>query len=274
MWDTRVFPRLQIPQSYRPPPTVDPPEQYAVGARSLADNFIIEFIASLFVFVSLALFWNVSDELRVVPAATLGLVMLCLKDEDLFFPDASPTVSMLLYALGGYHWSHLIARVGGQTCALGLAVWFCMEAALPPLAFRVDQPYAMVFYLEALGSTLEHLTVIYFVLPLLPIAQQSQRVRLFFQVRPKCSAPSGPSPREVAYAAGIISVLHYVLQRGFCAEVNPYASIVIAAAMQRQGKNTWKHVGVAVLGQMAGVVFTAFYTLAFAPRVPRSSAAR
>lgn len=122
--------------------------------RSILDNFIIEFVASLFVHVSLALFWNADDELRFAPAATLGLVMLCLKDEDLFFPDASPTVTFLLYALGGYKWPHLLARLMGQLCALGASIWFCTAAVLPPLAFRVEQPMGVVFFSEALASAL------------------------------------------------------------------------------------------------------------------------
>ena len=192
--------------------------------RSLADNFIIEFVASLFVHISLALFWNANDELRFAPAATLGLVLLCLKDEDLFFPDASPTVTFLLYALGGYNWPHLCARLMGQLSALGLSIWFCSVAVLPPLAFRVYQPMEVVFFTEALASTFEHLTVIYMVLPLLPLAARPTAAAeglhiLFYRARSKRDSTESPPMANVVNAALVIAVLHYVLQRGLCAEV-------------------------------------------------------
>lgn len=268
--------------------------------RSLVDNFIIEFVASLFVYISLGLFWNAGDELRFAPAATLGLVMLCLKDEDLFFPDASPTVTFLLYVLGGYHWSHLVARVLGQGCALGISIWFCSTAVLPVLDFRVKQPLNAVFGLEVLGSALEHLTVVYFVLPMLPtfhdnnnnttsfsthnnkntIKKKKAMISFFHQARfgkRKCDSIVPPPAHLVLHAALIITVLHYLLQRGFCVEVNPFSSIFLASVMMMQQRTDyehgnsdgWDHAGAAIWGQLLGVLFVAAYSIAFAPRLPR-----
>ena len=245
--------------------------------RSIADNFIIEFLASLLVQVALGLFWNADDELRFAPSAAIGLVMLCLKDEDLFFPDASPTVTFLLYALGGYNWPHLIARLMGQLCALGAAVWFCSVAVMPPLAFRVVQPLPVVFFIEALSSAVEHLAVIYLVLPMLPLAPRptpaAEGLRfLFYRARSKRDSTTPPPTLLVVHAAALVTLLHYVLQRGLCAEVNPFATIMLAAAMQQQhhDESHWTHAGIAVWGQLVGVGFAAAYLVAFAPRLPRS----
>ena len=260
--------------------------------RSIADNFLIEFIASLFVHVSLALCWNAGDELRFAPAATLGLVMLCLKDEDLFFPDASPTVTFLLYALGGYNAPHLLARLMGQLCALGASIWFCSVAVLPPLAFRIEHPLTVVFGIEALSSLVEHLAIIYFVLPMLPPPQHSnnnaadtndevdenrhQQWLFFYRTRSKRDSTTPPPHAMMVRAALIVTALHYVLQRGLCAEVNPFATVMLAMAMQQQvpaegghGKDAWQHAGIAVWGQLVGVCIAAAYLVAFAPRLPR-----
>ncbi len=264
-------------------PTEDNPLLFLI---SLADNFIIEFVASLFVYVSLALFWNAGDELRLAPAATLGLVMLCLKDEDLFFPDASPTVTFLLFVLGGYNWTHFLARVLGQVCALGISVWFCSMAVLPVLDFRVKQPLNVVFGLEMLGSALEHLAVVYLVLPMLPIPDASSakkkrasyfffhRLRTSFGKR-KCDSVIPPPPQAVLHAALIVTLLHYLLQRGFCVEVNPFSTVLLASVMIIQSNNNhehagWDHAGVAIWGQLLGVLFVAAYATAFAPRLPRN----
>ena len=245
--------------------------------RSIADNFIIEFVASLLVHIALALTWNVDDELRFAPAAAIGLVMLCLKDEDLFFPDASPTVTFLLYALGGYNWPHLLARLMGQLCALGASVWFCTAAVLPPLAFRVVQPLPVVFFIEGLGSAVEHIAVMYLVLPMLPLAQRPTAIAeglrfLFYRTRSKRDSNTPPSTPMIVHAALIITALHYVLQRGLCAEVNPFATIMLAMAMRQQDNHhdVWAHAGIAVWGQLVGVGFAAAYLAAFAPRLPRS----
>ena len=71
--------------------------------RTLLDNFMVEFMASLFVCLATILCWTPSttDTLQFVPSLVLGLVLICIKDEDYFFPDTSPTVTFVLWVLGG-----------------------------------------------------------------------------------------------------------------------------------------------------------------------------
>jgi hypothetical protein len=61
--------------------------------------------------------------LQFVPALALGLVLLCIKDKDYFFPDTSPTVTFVLWILGGYTWMHVAARVTGQLLGAVVALW-------------------------------------------------------------------------------------------------------------------------------------------------------
>ena len=50
-------------------------------------------------------------------------VMVCLKDGDCFFPDATPSVTVLLWLMGGYDsWVQPLARMSGQLLALGVNV--------------------------------------------------------------------------------------------------------------------------------------------------------
>lgn len=127
--------------------------------------------------------------------------------------------------------------------------------------------------------------MVYMVLPMLPIAQRSacDGLRfLFYRSRSKRDSTVPPPMASVVNAALVITILHYILQRGLCAEVNPFATIMLAMAMRLQQEekgivgaghekkgSVWAHAGIAVWGQVVGVGITAAYLIAFAPRLPR-----
>ena len=140
--------------------------------RSMIDNCIIEFMSSLFVNLATIMCWDWSGDnqsLQYIPALVLGLVLMCLKDEDYFFPDATHTVTLVVWALGGYHtWIQPTARLCGQTIGFAVSIWICSFATLPHIKIHVQHPLSIVFVLEMIGTALEHMAVVYVILPLLP----------------------------------------------------------------------------------------------------------
>ena len=60
---------------------------------------------------------------QIIPTAAIYAVMVCMKDGDCFFPDATPSVTVLLWIMGGYDtWVQPFARISGQLLASGMAV--------------------------------------------------------------------------------------------------------------------------------------------------------
>ena len=161
--------------------------------RSLVDNCVIELLASLFLNMTTLFCWNSEHDTNImlIPGMVMGLIMLCLKDEDYFFPDGSPLVTLVLWVLGGYSWLHVVARLIGQCLGFALAVWICNHAVLPNLACQsIHATPMLVFTLEAIGTILEHMAIVYVVMPLLPPAhhptQVSEGLALIFpKVKPK-----------------------------------------------------------------------------------------
>ena len=143
-------------------PRQDPASEW----RTVLDNLLIELISALFINMVSVMCWGPSD---LQPAIVLGLVMICIKDQDYFFPDGSWTVTIVMWTLGGYgSWTHVAARLLGQTCAFGVAAWMLNAATVNDLALRVEQPKYIVCCFEALTTLLEHMAVVYVVMPLLP----------------------------------------------------------------------------------------------------------
>ena len=222
-------------------------------ARSIVDNFLIEFVATLLILITVVLFGAADDDMRFAPSLAIGLGILCFKDEDLFFPDASATVSVILYHLGAYNAAELLARLFGQLCALAVA-----------FAVFVDQhhhhhapvaPLGMVFFYELMGTVMEHLTIIYFVVPMLTAANNAALMRK--------REVTGPPNGVVAHTAFVVTSLHFLLQRGLRAEMNPMATILLAMLQILP----LDYALIALAAQCIGVFFAAGYLFAFAPRV-------
>jgi glycerol uptake facilitator-like aquaporin len=228
-------------------------------ARSIVDNFIIEFIATLMVYITVVLFGASDDDMRFAPSIANGLIILCLKDEDLFFPDGSATVSVILYFLGAYNTPELLSRLFGQICALAVAFAFFIGAPSPPIH---DIPLKSVFFYEAMGTIMEHLTIIYFVVPMLCNAATSHGSSAPGVARRKHELV-GPPNGVVAHTAVVVAVLHYVLQRGLKAEMNPMATLLLTMLSMLP----LNHAFMALAGQCTGVIVAGMYLYAFAPRV-------
>lgn len=244
--------------------------------RTLIDNCVIELIASLFINLATILCWPRADggdgALQFVPALALGLALLCLKDEDYFFPDGSPTVTFVLWVLGGYAWPHTVARMLGQAGGFALALWICLgiRDMGPQLVHRVEHAAPIVFALEVIGTMIEHLAIIYVLLPLLPPASLGPANAAAWwvfptqrKVKPKshqdAQAPSNPA---VLHAAVTFATLHWCLWRGFGVDMNPAVTLLIG--ILRGG--IWDTVAVALWGQLVGLALAVVYAAFYVPR--------
>lgn len=235
--------------------SVSKPSPQHQTARSLVDNFLIEFIATLLIYVTTVLFSTVEGDMRFAPSLAIGLVILCLKDEDLFFPDASATVSVILYYLGAYNAPELLTRLCGQLCALAVAFAFFIDSQHAEV--HHSTPLKMIFFYEWIGTIMEHLTIVYFIAPMLINAAAANATIM------RKHDLTGPPNGVVAHTALVVGVLHFLLQRGLHAEMNPTATCLLAmlSIMPLDRAIT------ALAGQCIGVIFSLLYLCAFAPRV-------
>ena len=261
---------------------------FPVRWRSLVDNVVVELLASMFVNLATILCWtsSTSDSLQFVPSVVLGLVFMCIKDEDYFFPDGSPTVTFVLWVLGGYTWIHMAARVVGQALGFGLSLWICMMAVVPPLNMRVEQGLSCMFALELIGTALEHMAIVYVILPLLPPASSSPTtnpttnssnsnnnnqsgLRMLRKVKPKSHHESQAPPNPmVMHASLVFAGLHWCLSKGLCIEMSPMVTLLVAILRSNAGhhENAWSLAIVAIWAQFVGVGLCVAYVSLFAPR--------
>lgn len=264
--------------------------------RTLVDNMVVELMASLFVSLSTILCWTTSmtDTIQFMPSVVLGLVLICIKDEDYFFPDTSPTVTFVLWVLGGYTWIHVLARMIGQVLGFAIALWICLYAQVPMLVYRVEHTLTVAFALELIGTTLEHMAIVYVILPLLPPAHHhstavAESLRFVFpKVKPKSHHETqAPSNQVVLHAALVLGGLHWCLSRGMCIEMSPLQTLlVMILRWQKKGLSTpvghdssssvgvasssyhevWSTATVALWAQAVGLLLCISYVLLFAPR--------
>ena len=272
--------------------------------RSLIDNMAVEFMASLFTSLATVMFWttSVTNTLQFMPSVVMGLVLVCIKDEDYFFPDTSPTITFVLWVLGGYTWIHALARMIGQVAGFGIALWILLYADTPILVYRVPNPLNVAFAFELIGTTLEHLAIVYVILPLLPPAHHHHHTHhhssstaavdslrfVFPKVKPKShhetQAPSNP---VVLHAAIVLGTLHWCLSRGMCIEMSPLQTLLITILRwQNKGggllatesnstdyhhhgekyHHVWEEFTISLWAQMLGLLICICYVMLFAPR--------
>ena len=78
------------------------------------------------------------------------------------------------------------------------------------------------------------------------------------------------------HAAITMSTLHWCLWRGFCVEMNPCVTILLALMLQKQGGGEegtngdkdviWAHAKMALWGQAVGIFLCIVYVAMYAPR--------
>jgi glycerol uptake facilitator-like aquaporin len=234
--------------------------------RSLVDNFLVECIATLLLHTALLFCW----EEQPIPSVVLGLMLLCIKDEDYFFPDGSPSVTIVIWVLGGYSWTHALMRILGQIVGTSLAVAVRLSDTppMPALEYRVQHAPGVVFGLELIGTLVEHMAVVYVLLPLLPPSQHPtptsrSLARIFPKVKPKShSETQAPSNQAVVHAAAILSLLHWSLTWGLCVELTPLGTLARAIV----SNHVWEEAVLAWWGQVVGITFCIAYVALYTPR--------
>jgi len=236
----------------QPPPALD-------HWRSVLDNVFIEFLASLFIVTSAVMYAGVKarpeDALfpdpwtQLITAGVLCAAMLCLKDGDGFFPDTTPTVTAMLWCVGGYdNWIQPCARMVGQCGGLGIAVWMFHGVRVPAFV-PMGRTHAELFVFEMMGTAIEHMGAVYLFIPMLPALGHGR-------VRPKHHYETEPPQLgEVMHASVAFAGIHWTLRLCFLSEMNPLVTVT-RACVWGQG---WDEAMMMLWGQGVGVLVALIY---------------
>lgn len=246
------------------------PQQARDHWRGVLDNVFIECLASLFIILSSVMYGGLKvkaeDVLwadpweQLIPAVVIFVVMVCLKDGDCFFPDATPTVTLLMWCIGGYdNWIQPCARMVGQALAGGIAVWMCHDVGVPGFV-AMGRSHTALFAFEMAGTVIEHMGAVYLFIPMLPLLGQG-RVRAKHH-----HETEAPLLVEVMHAAVAFAGLHWTLRLSFMSEMNPLVAVV-KCFIWGQG---WDECVLVLWGQAAGVTVALTYIMNYyAPRKQR-----
>ena len=268
--------------------------------RSMVDNLCIEMFSSTVINLTSIFGYDFKGDnfaLQFTPALITGLVMMGLKDEDYYFPDASPLVTLLMWAIGGYSsWVQAAFRLMGHFIWFLISLWICTKAVLPKLIIHGTlQPAIIVFALEAIMTAVLHLSVVYVVVPLLPSPSspspsnftnnnhRNEYVWTFNRVRHKSHKENTPpSNKLIAHASITFLLIYWCMWRTFETEMNPSTTIIMAYVRDKQrsaynstvdtfkhnydGVDIWGRCTIALWGQFVGLLMCTTYTLLFIPR--------
>jgi hypothetical protein len=196
--------------------------QAAAAWKSLVDNFIIEALASLFVNVTAVMYGHYGFQIsednhaagffadpwgQFIPSVATGIIFLTCKDEHYVPPDASPTVTLLFWSLGVYEtWMHAVVRLLGHLFAFTITYLLCKDMGLIPQALPILRPPGVVFGVELIATCLEHMAMVYLLLPLFPNSARNNQ--------------------SLAHVSVAFIASHWCLRVGFAAEMNPSVSLL------------------------------------------------
>lgn len=156
--------------------------QYHVDWRQikrLLDAALIEMLASFFVHTVSVMHWTEPGvvqadwTIQFIPPLAWGMALLILKDEDMIFPDTTMSITLLQWALGAYKddWARPIACIFGQLCGVGLCIGLAsvQSVDLPDYTEHTHFTNTALVLLNCAATALEHLAVLYIILPLQPL---------------------------------------------------------------------------------------------------------
>ena len=281
------------------------PNQKQFKWHSMVDNFTIEFLSSTVVNLTCIFSYDFRGDsfmLQFTPSLIIGLLMMGLKDEDYYFPDASPLVTILMWAIGGYNsWVQAVSRLSGHFVGFFISLWICTNATIPNLIRQhVFQPPSIVFVLELIMTAIEHLAVVYIIVPLLPSPfsfshhhnnnNPTYYTWNFNRVRHKSHKENTPPANKlIVHAALTFVAIHWCMWRTFETEMNPSTTILLAYIRSLQvdeynnsssnstetkdynkndygGIDIWGRCVIAVWGQLVGLLICIIYSLMFLPK--------
>jgi len=207
--------------------------------HSLIDSFIVELLSSIFVSLSVVFSWDWTGQnfaLQFIPGITLGLIMLCLKDEDYFFPDGSPLVTCMVWLMGGYlSWMHSCIRLLAHAVGFGFSYWICTMSPIPVMVYHRQYTSEAYFAMETFTTAVEHIALVYVVMPLLPPVNLQGTKFLFPRFKPKAHPDTmAPSNAIIMHAAVIFSTIHWVFWRMLSCEMNPQVLLLLTMLREHQ----------------------------------------
>jgi len=274
----------------------DQPIEVAWKHSTLMDSFLVEVLSSILVNLSVIFSWDWSGDnfaLQFIPGIALGLIMLCIKDEDYFFPDGSPMVTVLIWSMGGYFsWLHSCVRLVVHAVGFGISLWLCVSSPIPHMIYHRRYPPGVYFGMEAITTSIEHIAVVYVIMPLLPPMNSHGTKFLFPKFKPKSHPDTmAPSNSTIMHAAIVFSVIHWVFWRMLSCEMNPSVLLLLSYLRVFQEKNGidlsadhshdqygsyaqtpkpsidhWNYCAMGLWGQVIGLVVSLLYAFLFIPR--------
>ena len=256
--------------------------------QAVIDNFIIEFLAALFINVSAVMYGGMKAEshdphfsdpwTQLIPAIVMGLVMMTLKDDDFFFPDSAQTITLLMWSVGAYdNWVHPFARIMGQTVAIGVTIWLCKDIPIPEWV-SLGRPSTVIFSTEMISTIIEHMSIVYLFLPLLPTIVHKQ-INNARQVNPKLRVQAKnhqeteePTNQVVMHASVAFAGLHWCLRLCFIAEISSSLSFIKSTLWAWQQASDavkvdeiWNECLMAIWGQCVGFLVALVYIVHYIP---------
>lgn len=292
-----------LTSSHKPPKRDTEEIEVQLKWNALIDSFLIEMLSSIFVTLSVIFSWDWHGDnfaLQFIPGIALGLIMVCIKDEDYFFPDASPFVTILIWSMGGYvSWLQSLVRLTAHGAGFAIALWICVSSPIPVMTYHRRYSNEVYFGLEAFTTALEHISIVYVIMPLLPAVNNQGTRFLFPRFKPKSHPDTqAPSNTTVLHAALIFSLIHWVFWRMLSCEMNPsvLATLSYLRVMQEQKcinlnphydipsdyyiygcardkakdhqdlSDHWKYGIAGIWGQVVGLVVSLLYAFLFIPR--------
>lgn len=206
--------------------------EIAWKTSSLLDSFLVELLSSILVCLSVVFSWDWNGDnfaLQFIPGIILGLIMLCIKDEDYFFPDGSPMVTVMIWLMGGYFsWVQSFVRITAHCIGFAISLWICTSSPIPVMTYHRQYSPAMYFGMEALTTAIEHIAIVYVVMPLLPTTNNKGMTFLFPPVHSKSHPDTiAPSNSIIMNSAIVFSMIHWVFWRMLNCEMNPSVLLLL-----------------------------------------------
>ena len=204
-------------------------------------------------------------------AVVTVLSLVCLKDEDFYPPDGAHHITAALYSIGVYDTkAEVFFRLLGQT--IGVVVGWLIASQLDlshSKPFHAKTSVGVICTIEALGTLLETLTLVYLLVPLLTVKQPGNVWRL----KPKTDTETHtPSTERLLCVATVLVVLHWTLFSVFGADLQPAVTLVLSVLRGDSLDVTIGRLLAQVVGTSVACFYSRFYVQRYLDRLGRPPA--
>ena len=194
---------------------------------------------------------------QYVTSLTITALMLTLKDVNYICPDGNPTVTIILLAGGAYtpsgnkpDWADVSSRLLGQAVGFGLVYAVMLSGdnnLLKPSLPEYTAPFYAHVINQGLATTIECVATAFAILPLLKASVDGSG----FNAKSQAAVPTN---KNLWFAAVSLGLIHYVLERGFRASMNPLTEFLFIIIQYDGGVGWW-----VVLSQFVGLAIGCGY---------------